>query len=153
MTVIVWDGTTLAADSRVTSASHLVSDDHDKIISLKTTTAEYRGDKLLAIGMAGLLADYDKVMSMIFTDNFGYEDLGIDHEIDAILVGEKNVYNLESGKSFLIRYNRSVKLAVGSGEPFAMVALKQGKNAKQAVKVAMSLDCGCGGDIKSMTFK
>lgn len=151
MTVIAWDGVTLAADSRVTSASHLVSDDHDKIMYLDNCS--YLDDKLIAIGMAGLLADYDKVLSMLHTDGFGYTNIEIDHEIDAIVIGEKYVYNLEAGKCFLIRYKKETKLAVGSGEPFAMLTLKQGKNAKQAVKAAMLLDCGCGGSVKSMTFK
>lgn len=33
MTVIAWDGVTLASDSRITNLSHLISDKYQKIYS------------------------------------------------------------------------------------------------------------------------
>lgn len=42
--------------------------------------------------------------------------------------------------------------AIGSGMPYAMVAMKCGKSATEAVKVAIEFDCFSGGKVKSYSF-
>lgn len=113
----------------------------------------YHGDELLAIGMAGVVADFDKVMQMITSKCIGYLDHNYEYEVDAIIIGEKFVYEMEEGQNFLIRHDKSTKLACGSGEAFARAAMYLNKNAKQAIKVAIALDCGCGGEVQSLSFK
>lgn len=152
MTVIVWDGITLASDSRITNLSHLITDNYKKIYSLSLGYS-YHGDELLAIGMAGTVADFDKLLEMITSKTVGYLQHDYTVEVDAIIIGEKFVYEMEEGQTFLIRHERNTKLSIGSGGSFARAALHLNKNAKQAVKVAIALDCSCGGEIQSMSFK
>ncbi len=151
MTTIAWDGVTLASDSRIVKGSRLISDKYQKIYSFPSGYS-YHGDELLAIGISGVVADFDKAILMITSKSIGCLEFDNKCEIDAIIIGEKFVYEMEEGQDFLIRHEKSTKLACGSGAVFARTAMHLNKNAKQAVKVAIDLDCGCGGEVQSMRF-
>lgn len=148
MTVIAWDGKTLAADSRVTVHSAIVDDNMQKLYRLHKEIM-YGGDKLLAVGWSGDAADVDRVLCYLYSEEFP-SDMEVKHGIGALVIGKKYAYILEPGQSFLIRYRRNTKLAEGCGAPFAMSAMKLGLNAVQAVKHAIKLDSACGGKIRSI---
>lgn len=144
MTVLAWDGKTLAADSRVSSRSDIITDNAQKIY--KINNIGYAGDTLLAIAMSGALADFDKVVSFIHSSEFPGGE--IDHRLNGIVVGVNYVYMLEQGTGYLVRYDRKLKVAEGSGEAYARSAMSLGMNAKDAIKHAIKHNSGCGGKIR-----
>lgn len=141
MTIVCWDGETLASDSRLTQGTAIMSDTHRKIFPLSGT---YLKDKLKYIGMAGCAADWDGVRQELI------ENGNIDgkYEAEAIIIGERYNYTLEIGCSYLITYEKHVKLAVGSGCYFALSGMSLGLNAKEAVRHTISHCSGCGGEVQ-----
>lgn len=149
MTIIAWDGKTLASDSRCTQDSDIVSDNIQKLYHLNNL--DYVIDKLIAIGVSGALADVDKIMHYLHSEDFPAAD--ICHEIGAIIIGKKFAYYLEPGSGYLIRCSRKHKLALGSGGAFGRSAMLLGLNAKEAVKHAIKLNAACGGRVQTMEVK
>lgn len=150
MTTVAWDGKILAADSRISCDTTIITDSGRKLYSLPRV--HYRNDKLLAIAMSGIVSDYDRIIDAIMAEDIG-NGTKIEHECAAIVVGEKFVYELDNGADYLIRYDRHIKLAHGSGSKFALAAMYLKKNARQAVTVAMALDHATGGLIHSFILK
>jgi len=151
MTIIVWDGYVLASDSRVTTESHLVTDSADKMVVFQEGIP-YRGDTLIGIGMAGAVIDFDKVIDILQDEKFGTPASNFEYDVSGVVIGKKYVYEMEENSSYLIPYDRSQKLACGSGRPFALAAMHLGKNSVKAVEVAIALDCGCGGKVRLIKF-
>jgi hypothetical protein len=143
MTVIAWDGKTLASDSRTTAGTSLISDTRQKLYSVDI---DYFGDVIVAIGLSGLTIDTDRYLTYINSDKFLIDP--IEHDLSGIAVGQKYVYSISSDTGYLIRCDRSTKLAQGSGQEFARAALYLGKSSKVAVSVAIALDTACGGNIQ-----
>ncbi len=102
------------------------------------------------VGMAGVCADYDKVVSFLHSEEFPSGP--IDHEVHAIILGEHYTYKLEESCSFLIRYPKKQKLTCGSGGKWASSAMSLGLTAIEAAKHAVKHDAGCGGRIRSITL-
>ena len=147
ITTIAWDGKILAADSRTTSGSHLISDTGCKLFQLEGVC--FGEDKLLAIAVSGSCCDTDKVLRYL---NICKSVQDFTHEVDAIIVGVSRVYKLESNSGYLIPYYKDTKLAYGSGGVFARSALVLGMTAVDAVKHAMLLDMSTGGEVIHMEF-
>ncbi len=144
----MWDGITLACDSRVCADSYIVTDDFIKIYDLRLIDVNHKGDKLLALACAGIIAQYDPIIDLIIADSLS--DLPSDHEVTAIVVGERSVYFLELGSDQLVQYNRNTFLTGGSGGLIALTALHMKKTARQAIKIAARLDSATGGTIRSL---
>jgi ATP-dependent protease HslVU (ClpYQ) peptidase subunit len=144
MTVIVWDGKILAADSRMTEGSFLVTDNDQKLFILDPAI-EYKGDELLACALAGSSTDNEFILEHICGHDFPSK---ISHKASGIFIGKKNVYILENDTTYLIPFSRNTKLAEGSGCQFAYSAMKLGLNAIEAAKHACKLDMACGGKIR-----
>ncbi len=153
MTVICWDGKILAADSRVTSDSALISDNYHKIIKLDNVN--YFGDDLLYAGISGRLADRDYLVAYLHSEEFSNSnDCRSDHhDLSAIIVGKQRVYSLDMGCIWLISYPKKTKLASGTGRPYALSAMGLGLNAINAVKHTCKFDLACGGKIRSVVPK
>lgn len=148
MTVICWDGTTLASDSRLSSDNAITTDNIKKLHKLKNV--KYYDDTLIYGGFAGVYSDLKKILQYF---NDGYDSTkGIDHRISGIIVGIKYVYELESHRSYLIQYPRTEKITAGSGGDFGRSAMKLGLSAKEAVKHTIELDLYCGGKIQSVNL-
>lgn len=144
MTVIAWDGQVLAADSRLTCNGNLTSDNYNKIHILKNV--QYLGDKLLVIGVSGTASDVLKLVEHL--EDKEYLTKTLSHDIHAILIGEKYMYELYMNDVHMIRYNKRIKLGIGSGGDFAQSAMALGLNAKEAVKHAINMNVYCGGKIR-----
>jgi ATP-dependent protease HslVU (ClpYQ) peptidase subunit len=125
MTVLAWDGKTLASDSRLSSQNDILSDNVTKLFNVDI--------------------DY---LQHICSDRFLNQD--ITHELYGIAVGKKLVYHITGSTDYLIRYPRDTKLVDGSGGTFARAALELGKNAKAAVKLSIKLNSSCGGRIQTI---
>lgn len=135
MTVIAWDGKTLAADKQSTQAN-----------MARTVTKIYR----VPNGMIGICGSAVHGMELLEwfrngrqRDKFPFPKskdeiahvLYIDLETVAI-------YNGETGP--FPEYCESPFIAAGSGRDYAMAAMHLGKSAREAVEVACHFDVTCG---------
>ena len=135
MTVIVWDGKTLAADRRVSHGStigcptvklHRVD---DGIIGLSGGTSDVA--EFLNWYRKG--ADFEKFPAHLRTDNNSFL---------ALLVRKGGVYMFSSSPFPSLCAGRYV--AIGCGMEAALAALECGKDALGAVVIASRVNSGCG---------
>lgn len=150
MTVIVFDGKTLAADSRITCGGNITTEVYNKIHALKGSV-DYLGDELLAIGVSGTASDVLKLIEHLQSSDYPVKK--IDHEIHALIVGRKYIYELYPHDSHLIRYNKNTKLAIGSGGTLAYGAMMLGLDAVKAAKHAASINVYCNTRIKTWSME
>jgi ATP-dependent protease HslVU (ClpYQ) peptidase subunit len=146
MTIVCWDGETLASDSRICSGTTIVDDRHKKIFKI---SGEYEGDSLLAIGLSGVVSQWGYVIQQLKSG----EPFDQDHEVSAIVIGKLYSYNVEAGQRFLGQYSKKIQLVVGSGQDFALSAMRLGLNAEQAVKHTIKHDASCGGRLQTWSDK
>lgn len=143
MTVIAWDGRTLAADKLATfgTTKHTTT----KIFRVRDALVGYAGD-----------ADSGEEVLAWFRDGadpakFPAGQRGPDWA--GLLV-------IRRGQP-ICRYERTpypvmfhdTRFAVGSGREFALAAMHLGCSAKEAVQVAIELDSGCGHGIDTLTLE
>jgi ATP-dependent protease HslVU (ClpYQ) peptidase subunit len=144
MTVIVWDGTTLAADRQCTVSSNFKT----------TLTKIFR----LTEGLIGFAGNCEQVPVLLqwFLDGC-IPDLYPEYQADKDTATECIVV-LPDGKILLYDANHlpiyieAPCFAIGSGAQFAMGAMRQGATAEEAVKIAIHYDVFCGNGITSLTF-
>lgn len=138
MTVIAWDGTTLAADKRATANG--VVRTTTKISRIKGHLVAFSGD--LDVGMA-LLNWYkdgcvpEKWPQAQKTDR--WTSL-------LVITPEGKITKYETEPYPLLFEDK--QFAMGSGRDFALAAMYLGKSAREAVKItnALSVECGNGID-------
>lgn len=144
MTVIAWDGLTLAGDKR-TNFGGLHA----------TTTKVHRVNGCL-VGCAGNTAQIYE-MHRWLSKGAKPEDLppGQRSKDDCVsmLVIEPGgrVLQYENSPDPMVIENRF--WAIGSGRDFAMAAMYLGKRAFEAAVVACELDMGCGNGIDTLTLE
>lgn len=143
LTVICWDGHTLATDSMLTAGDDVVTKSFNKLTVFKEDIT-YMNDKILALGIAGECSHFDRVLNWFLT---GEE--ADDHNTACIVVGVKYAYELEPKSGWMIKHNKKEKLAVGSGCVWALSAMRLGFDSKQAVRHAIDNCTSCGGKIRS----
>lgn len=150
MTVIAWDGTTLAADRRITrGSSDWVCASTRKITKLLTGEL---------IGAAGTQSFCNMVRAWYVAgadpDTFpeGSEDKYCDLLVirKSPLGYETKIYNSGPYPIEWLPVSRGV--AIGSGAQAAMVAMHCGKSAREAVEIASMFDPGCGNGIDELTL-
>lgn len=144
MTVCCWDGKILAADSRVTADTSIITNNFDKLFPLNHIP--YFGDVLVHAAFCGTLSDLHCVLHYMESEHFLVKR--VEHDVSALIVGQKYVYKLEEKSNYLIRYNKKTKLAAGSGAPEGRSAMALGLNAIDACKHAIKLDSACGGKVR-----
>jgi 20S proteasome alpha/beta subunit len=138
MTVIVWDGRTLAADKRA-SCNGIV----------RTTTKIFRVRDML-VGLAGD-ADYSRAMLQwviagMNEDRFPeHQKTSADYVSVLVITKSREILKFER-TPYPIVFEDKV-FAMGSGRDFALAALHLGCDARRAVEVACALDVSCGNGI------
>jgi len=140
MTTIAWDGKTLAADKRSTSAG-----------LARTVTKIFRHEgKLL-----GISGSFDYGMQVVEWFKAGAEpekfpacQLDKDDWSTLVVIDASGVGVYERGP-FLLR-NEDPSWATGSGRDYAMAAMHCGKSAAEAVAVAAAFDVGTGNGIDTL---
>lgn len=143
MTTYAWDGEYLAADGRITTGRTISTEKHVKLHKLEGV--HFNGDPLIYMAFAGSV--YQAYTIVHHIDEEGYYDDADTEEIEALIIGENNIYVLEAGSSLLYPWAEDI-YAGGSGGDFALSALRLGLNAREAVKHACKLDIYSGGKIK-----
>lgn len=137
MTIVAWDGKTLAADKRAENAG-----------LSRTVTKIFRIDNLL-VGVAWNLC---AGLEMIEWVKNGRKPSDFP-EIQRDKNERSNFLVIENGK--LLVYETSPQpiifedefFAFGSGRDYALAAMACGKSAKEAVEIACMFDTGCGNGI------
>lgn len=144
MTVIVWDGKTLAADKRTSFGGQHA-----------TVTKLYRLRGFL-VGCAGGSAQ-NAEMRAWFAAGADPEKLPACQR-DAekcvsmlVIAPDGSVTQYENSPHPFVIENKS--WAIGSGRDFAMAAMYLGCDAHRAVEVASMLDLNCGNGIDTLTLE
>lgn len=144
MTVIVWDGRTLAADKRCSYGGMVC-----------TVTKIFRVGDLL-VGGSG---DFPHVLAMVDwvrrgrtvsdfpqaqRDKDDWQTVMVIEPDGAALVYERTPYP--------VKYEQDC-MVIGSGREYARAALYMGATAAEAVAVASALDVNCGNGIDTLTIE
>lgn len=144
MTVIAWDGKTLAADKRSSFGGMHA-----------TVTKLYRINGSL-VGCAGGSAQ-NAEMRVWFSAGcdaklFPEPQRDSDKCVSMLVVSPDGVLRqYENSPHPFIVENKL--WAIGSGRDFALAAMHLGLPADRAVEVACALDCTCGNGIDTLTFE
>jgi len=144
MTVIAWDGTTLAADKQCTHSGypHIVT----KIFRVPD-------------GIVGLCGDSAHCMELLKWFQEGRQrsawpkPVNADDYANALFItsqSEIHYYGGTGGGQYAIYEERFT--AAGCGRDYALAALYLGKDARAAVEVACALDIHCGQGIDTLTL-
>jgi len=140
MSVIAWDGQTLAADKRASLGT----------LICKTTKIHRVGDALCAY--SGEAAGGEEVLAW-FRDGAKPADFPITQRDRENWAGL-----LVIRKGQILKYEHSPNpisfedkfFAIGSGRDFALAAMHLGYDARTAVEVAIALYSGCGNGVDTM---
>ena len=143
MSVLVWDGTTLAADRQCTIGTLKLK--YKKIFCGEDFICGFVGD-----------TDFGEAMVDWYFQGRKKDDFpkSIDSSATAtmIIILEKTKEILLFSKSPYPGTYQPQSMAIGSGGDFAMGALSCGKNAIEAVEIACQLDAHCGNGVDFLRF-
>jgi len=142
MTIIAWDGKTLAADKRATNYG-----------LIRTVTKIKRiGD--LMVGVCGDTAQHAEAIAWIERGRQPQDypkklsDKDADASVMVIEAGRIKMY----GSSPLPALYEDQQFAIGSGRDFALAAMHCGKSAREAVEIACLFENGCGNGVDVLTL-
>lgn len=143
MTVIAFDGKTLAADKQCTNAGHPF-----------TATKIHR----VPGGLVGFTGNAGHAQALLQWFNDGADPTKWPSKTDdtaGILFittgGEVRGYSGDDGPHYLIYESRFV--AFGAGRDYALAAMHLGYDARKAVEVACALDVNCGNGIDTLELE
>lgn len=160
MTVIVFDGTTLAADSQVTTG--FFAPKRASITVNKIMTPEegerwtIHNRRILAIGICGDLNGVTQ-LTEILKKGVGLDTRGTQScETDCIAVcDDRSFYILNNYGKDTWEFSHipaGQKSALGSGAQTAQAYLAINKKAPEVVKLVSKIDLTCGGDVNVWDF-
>ncbi len=145
MTIIAWDGTTLAADKRAIYGDS----------AIRTTTKIFSIDGAL-VGYAGQADVAEEVLTWFRSgrDPAAYPTIQRDKDFWATVLvvwPDKEIWTYERTPS-PVKFCPQT-FAVGSGRDYAMTAMYLGKTAAEAVEIASLFDSSCGNGIDTLTHE
>lgn len=140
MTVIAWDGKTLAADKRATS------------VGLARTVTKIQRDGDLLLAMTG---DWDVAVELREWFKAGavprdFPEKAREDNASLIVIGRGGVAVYSTGP-FSMPIEQE-KVAFGSGRDFAEAAMYLGCTAIEAVSVACHFQTDCGNGVDALTL-
>lgn len=140
MTTIAWDGRTLCADRQLTTSG----------VRYETTKAHRLKDGSL-FASCGTLENNVAVRQWL---NGGDDKPSIDKDddFDGVLIKPDGTAWMLNKKLHLIAIE-SPYFSTGSGRDFALLAMKLGKTAREAVELACELDIWSGMGITELTIE
>lgn len=143
MTIVAWDGTTLAADKRATNQA---------TISIVTKIRKISGN------LVGACDDFSSCVALFkWYEEGATEDKWPEFQKDndrwaplIIITPDRKIFRYERTP---IPYEIEQSFyAFGSGRDYALGALHMGATAVQAVQAACTWDAGCGNGIDALEF-
>lgn len=146
MTVIVWDGKTLAADKRAC---------YDGMINTVTKIHRITGRGVL-VGGSGDAAFVNAMIAWVrngrVLDQFPAEQKSKDDWCSFLVIEQDGTISLYERSPYPVLYEQTL-FAIGSGREYARAALHLGCTSAEAVGVACCLDSGCGNGIDTLTLE
>ena len=141
MTVIAWDGKTLAADKQTSFGS------------TKTTTTKIFKIYGALIGSAGISVHCAAMAEWFrggrIEDKFPAFQKNNDTSVDVICIEPDGRCHVFQTSHIPVLIEEKF-MALGSGSNYALGAMYLGKTAREAVDVACALDSGCGRGIDTL---
>lgn len=137
MTTIAYKDGVIATDGQTTSGSTIV----------RLNTVKMRKTKKATHYCAGSHDEIDVLVSALDSG----AKIGRACNANSIMVKDGSAYlcGEEDGEAFACKIEKGEFRAIGSGWEYAMGAMAAGCSAKQAVKIAASLDIYTGGKIRT----
>lgn len=143
MTVIAWDGTTLAADKRACNGN-----------TIYTTTKIFRVGTCL-LGAAGHASFCEQIIAWFKAgenpSDFPAAQRDKDDWAGLLVIRGDGTINKYERTPYPHTFEDK-QIAIGSGCEFAKAAMHLGCTAAQAVEVAIALDCSCGNGVDTLTL-
>jgi hypothetical protein len=143
MTTIAWDGRTLAADKQLTASG----------VRYETTKAHRLKDGSLFASCGSL---ENNAAALLWLNGDGekpvFNSADSDDSFDGILVTPDGIAWLLNKKLHKVRIE-SPYFSTGSGRDFALLAMRLGKTAREAVEMAAELDIWTGMGVTELTLK
>lgn len=140
MTTIAYDGKTMCADTLMTCNGTRIG---------YVSKMERVPDGV--VGYAGTVSDCQLVIEWMRGGMKKKDRPELSSTADVGIIYVKNTGEVFLVDEGLMPYPTCVPCAEGSGADFALAAMHLGKTSKQAVKLAIKLDCYSGGAIQEET--
>ena len=155
MTTVAWDGCTLASDSQASSADAVCTLREQKIFYPHDNEAwMVSGERILAIGYSGDCGAEFEVQNLMLSDLTYASIFNAGCSFTALAVagnGRAWIISKEADKTHAAISLQLDPYAIGSGSMIARTAMHCGKDAIDAVRVAIEMDVYSGGKIQSFT--
>jgi len=140
MTIVAWDGKSLACDSRTTGG--FIKDDTQKVWKIGNRYIGIAGTYSAALLAIQWMRDKTKDKPKL--------ELKDDNDFEAIEIIDGKAFYYDEN---LIGSPVSAPYAIGSGCQYAMCAMWLGHDAKKAIGAAKNFDECCGGKTKVYKIK
>lgn len=142
MTVIAWDGKTLAADKRACIGSMIRTT--TKIFKVRDCLVGYSGDATFGEQVLAWFMDGEN------PKEFPAQNRDKDDWAGLLVIRADGAIHKYERTPHPIKFEDE-KFAFGSGRDFALAAMYCGKTAKEAVELTIELDNGCGNGVDTLT--
>ncbi|HAT3959705.1 TPA: hypothetical protein I9Y37_001842 [Citrobacter freundii] len=158
MTVIAWDGNTLAADGLMTYGDSIGTTHQPKIFRASdyiTSDWDVLGHKVLAFAITGLIGSEVMLVSILNNSLHTGTTFPAHMNFTALMVCEDCetwVCQKQADHTGVTLYRVETEtFALGCGSDAALGAMIGGRNAIDAVAIAMDVNVYCGGGIQVWT--
>lgn len=128
----------MACDSQISNG--MISRTPSKIMIGDEYMVGYCGDYLPSYNLARAIAEDDDIPKL-YTDD----------DVELLVANKKGHLQIVDGLNRWAPVSHKF-YAIGSGGPVAMAAMMAGSTAKEACQIAVKLDDGCCGPIKTFSF-
>jgi len=142
MTVIAWDGKTLAADKRMTYGGHFNT--VTKLARAGRYICGFSGPQQAIGGFVAWLNDGENPA----TFPFGKEE---EQKVYALCIRDDGTVWKFENSPYPMRLE-DTHAASGSGRDYARAAMHLGKSAREAVEIACLFDESCGNGVDTLSF-
>lgn len=143
MSVIAWDGKTLAADKRASYGTTILTT--TKIFRVGGCLVGYTGDAVFGEQMLAWIRAGANV------EDFPAAQRDKDDWCGVLVITPEGKVSRYERVPYPLTYEDKF-FAAGSGGDFALAAMHLGKTAREAVELACKLDSGCGNGITELTL-
>lgn len=140
MTTIAWDGKTLVADRPLTSSG----------VRYETTKAHRLSDGSLFASCGAL--ENNAAVRQWLDGSAEKPVMGTDDDFDGVLIKPDGTAWMLNKKLHLIAIE-SPHFSTGSGRDFALLAMRLGKTAREAVEMAAELDIWTGMGVTELSLE
>lgn len=144
MSVIAWDGKTLAADKRACYGTTILTT--TKIFRVGDCLVGYTGDAVFGEQMLAWIRAGANVEDFPAAQRDKDDWCGV-----LVITPEGKVSRYERTPNPMTYEDEF--FAAGSGGDFALAAMHLGKTAREAVELACKLDSGCGNGVTELTLE